>query len=154
MLCDHKCRIEANAELTDDVDVVLLFVFAFLNASGTGMRDRTEVVLHSSAVVPQPWSSMIKRRFALSKRQLNQQTVAGDAVLPSFIALYSRAYPLRGCVGISSRRRDFLVRINGVDHQNQAGLGFCSKLLEFTMITYTSVFVVLVLALSTIECQH
>ena len=39
MLCDHKCRIEANAELTDDVDVVLLFVFV-LERQRTGMRDR------------------------------------------------------------------------------------------------------------------
>ena len=152
MLCDHKCRIEANAELTDDVDVVLLFVFV-LERQRTGMRDRTEVVLHflgshAAAVVLDD-----KAAVCLVERQLNWQAVAGDTGLAFLHCIIVELIRCVGCVGDQLTQKDFLVRINGVDHQIEQALGFCLKLLGCHDYIHLCV-CCLVLALSIIECQH
>ena len=152
MLCDHKCRIEANAELTDDVDVVLLFVFV-LERQRTGMRDRTEVVLHflgshAAAVVLDD-----KAAVCLVERQLNWQAVAGDTGLAFLHCIIVELIRCVGCVGDQLTQKDFLVRINGVDHQIEQALGFCLKLLGCHDYIHLCV-CCLVLALSITECQY
>ena len=53
---NHKSGVEADAELTDDIDVLTLIFFVGLVVEGAGMRDDTEVILelilcHSDTVI-------------------------------------------------------------------------------------------------------
>ena len=138
VLSDHKCRIKANAELTDDVNVILLFVLG-LEGQRTGMRDRAEVVLHllgghAAAVVLDD-----KTAVCLVERQVDRQAVAGDTGLAFLHCIIIELVRCIGCVGDQLTQENLLVRINGVDHQVEQTLGFCLKLLGCHDI-YTSMF--------------
>ncbi len=137
MAAYHKRGIKPHPELADDFHifraVLLLAVFLLhvvLKVEGAALRDGAEVVLqllfrHAAAVVGNR-----QGMFFLVRKNPDHEIVAvqsGFAVRQGLVVqLVNRV----ARVGNQFAQKNFLMRINGVDHQIQKTFGFRFKLLQ------------------------
>ena len=117
---DHERAVEANAELADYVGGVLGVIragYLFLEGHGTALGDYAEVALqlglgHADAVVADGEGARI---VVHGDEDAEVLPVHADAVVGQR-AVGKLVYGVRG-VGDDLAQEDFLVRVDGVDHQ-------------------------------------
>ena len=120
----HKRRIEAYAELTDDVDIVLLLLHLLLEFVGAGGGDGAEVVfqivlVHADAVVGDGQRARVLVGFDLDLkiRARHAELVVGQRDKAELVDRVAG-------VGDDLTQENLLVRVDGIDHQIQQPLGF------------------------------
>ena len=117
-LGNHERRIEAHAELADDVHIfALLFGVFSLELKAAGMGDGTQVgfelvARHADAGIGNGDGACV----------LVEGNIDGKVVLRNGDRGISKALEVElvhrvGCVGNKLAQEDFLVRVDGVDHQ-------------------------------------
>ena len=127
MLCDHEGGVKTDAELADDVDVVLLLVLS-LEGKRAGACDGAEVALellsgHAAAMILDDEAAV---RFV--EGQLDGERIARDT---RFAFLHRVIVEFIGgirCIRDQLTQENLLVRINRVDHQVKQTLGLCLEL--------------------------
>ena len=117
-VADHKGGVEAHAELTDDIHILLRLVLLF-KGKGTALGDGAQIVFqlfpgHAAAVVRQCQGALILigndvdgKLIPGYVRQLLGQRAA--------VQLVDRV----AGVGDQLPQEDFLMGVNGVDHQDR-----------------------------------
>ena len=126
---DHERGVKAHAELTDDVDILVLILLIGLEVERTGTRDCAEVVLelvlgHTDTVVGDLEDAVL---FIDVDADLEIVVIQPDAVVRqrAEIELVDRV----GRVGDQLAQKDLFMGIDGVDHHIQQFFGFCLELL-------------------------
>ena len=127
---NHKCRIKTDTKLTNNINIGLLSVL-FLKSKGSGMRDRTKIVLHlfsshTAAVVGDR-----QRACLLINIDTNRQIITQDAGFAGLSCMIIQLISRIRCVGDQLAEKNFLMCIDRVDHQFQQSLGLSLKLLLF-----------------------
>ena len=126
---DHERRVEAHAELADDVGVGgLVLVERLLELQTAGAADRAEVVFHLVLVHADAVVADGQGAGGLVRLQLDGEIAAAEADV--FVGQRQIRQLVDGVGGVGNNftQEDLLMRINGVDHQIQQALGFCLKL--------------------------
>ena len=123
----HEGGVEAHAELPDDIHILVLF-FGLLERERTALRDGAEIALeffarHAAAVVGDG-----QRPLFLICRETDDQILAlygdarvGERPIVQFVAGVAR-------IGDELPQKNFLVRVDGIDHHLQQFFGFCFEL--------------------------
>ena len=130
-LCYHESGVEAYAELTDDINIVCLFVLV-LELEGAAVCDDTKVVFqliggHTDTVIGDS-----EHLVFLVGGYLNLEIVLVHANLVISKRLEIQLVDSIAGVGDKLTEEYFLVSINGVDHHIKQTLGFCFELFCFS----------------------
>ena len=120
----HERGVEAHAELADDVGVLGVVAHFLLEAVGAGGGDDAQVVLqvllvHADAVVGHREKTVI-----LVNLQLDAEILAGHAHRLVRQGLVAQLVTGVAGVGDDLPQENFLVGVDGIDHQIQQALGF------------------------------
>ena len=126
----HECRIEANAELADDVDVLVL-LHGLLEAQRAGLGDGAEILdhfvfRHADAVIGNGQGAV----FGVAGDG-DGEFIPVDAHLVVGQRRVGQLIDGVGGVGDDLPKENLLVGINGVDHQVKKTLGLRFELLLF-----------------------
>ena len=123
---DHKGGVEAHAKLADDVHLVLLLGL-LLKLEGAAAGDDAQVVVqlllgHADAVVADREGAGLLVHGQLDGEVLPGK--AGGAVLQGAVIEL-----VNGVAGVGNQlpQENFLMGVDGVNHQVQQALGFCLK---------------------------
>ena len=125
LLCDHEGTVEADAELTDDVNVgVVLVLHLREEIQGSAPGDCTEVgfhflVGHTDAVVFNDEGAGVRIPFDPDFKIAPVDVVV--RIRQRFIVALVQCVR---CVGDQFPQEDLLVRIDGIDHETQQSLRF------------------------------
>ena len=126
---DHERRVEADAELADDIDFLELIGIRTLEFERARMGDGAEVLVelvlgHANAIVTDG-----ERAGILVNGDLNAQVAAHDGAVfvleRGEVELIERIR----CVGDKLTQEDFAIGVDGVNHQVEQLFALC---LEFT----------------------
>ena len=131
LIGDHEGRVEADAELTDDGDVLALGLFGVklaLELIGAALGDDAEVVLgfllsHADAVVAHGDGALV-----LVDDDVDMVVGAAETDLVVGQRQVAQLVDSVGCVGDYFAQEDFFIGVNRVDHQVKQTLGFCLEL--------------------------
>ena len=135
-LCDHEGGIKADAELTDDLGLLLVHRVFFFKAERAAVRDRAEVLhklfpRHAAAVV--------------GDRQCTVRFIRVDLDTEVACIHSCRAIGQRAVIELVDRiagvadqlaQEDFFMGIDGIDHEVKKPLGFGLKLLQCHIFTH------------------
>ena len=126
----HECRIEANTELTDDIDVLVL-LHGLLEAQRAGFGDGAKILdhfilRHTDAVIGNGQGAV----FGVTGDG-DGEFVPVDAHLVVGQRRIGQLIDGVGGVGDDLTKENLLVGINGVDHQVKKTLRLCFELLLF-----------------------
>ena len=123
LIADHKGGVKANAELTDDVDVLLLVVF-LLELKRAALGDGAQIVFqlflgHTAAVVGNRQGS---RLFVDGKPDGKVVPIKAAQVLAEGVVVQF----VDGVAGVGDQfpEENFLVGVDGINHHIQQTLGF------------------------------
>ena len=126
----HKGGVEAHAELADDVDVLGLVLLGqvLLKLEGAALGDGAQVALqvllaHAHAVIGDGEGAhlLVGDNGDFQLAAVHRHLVIGESLIGQLV------FRIAG-VGNELPQEDFLVGVDGVDHQVQQALGFCLKL--------------------------
>ena len=126
----HECRIEANTELTDDIDVLVL-LHGLLEAQRAGLGDGAEILdhfvfRHADAVIGNGQGAV----FGVAGDG-DGEFIPVDAHLIVGQRRVGQLIDGVGGVGDDLPKENLLVGINGVNHQVKKTLRLCFELLLF-----------------------
>ena len=126
----HKGRIETNAKLTDDLVIVLQFVFS-LKLERTAVGDNAQVVLqllfgHTNSVIGNGQGSCLRIYFQVDGK-------IGLAHIHAVIRQRTEVELVNciTCIGNQFPQENFLMCINRMNHHVQQTLGFRLKCFLF-----------------------
>ena len=136
---DHEGRIEAHAELADDVDVLFL-LHLLLEAERAAVGDGAEVLLHLLAGHADAVIGDGQGTGVLVGGQGNGEIAAAQA--DGFIRqrLIGQLIDRVGGVGDQLAEEDLPMGINRIDHQIKKSLGLCLELLLCHNVSFLCVF--------------
>ena len=135
---DHECRVEADAELADDVDFLsFLCLVALLELQTAGMRDGTEVLLqlflrHANAVV----AHRDRALFGVD-RHADLEVLARNRAVAFLQGPQVDLVERVGRVRDELAQEYLLVRVNGIDHEVKQALAFGLELLHVSTIPFS-----------------
>jgi len=146
---DHECRIEAHAELADDIGVSgLVLVERLLELQTAGAADRAEVVFHLVLVHTDAVVADGQRAGGLVGLEFDRKIAAAEADFLVGQRLIGQLVDGVGGVGNDFTQENFLMRVNGVYHEIQQTLGFRLEL----FLCHSKCHVLCRLALMLSEC--
>ena len=129
LLCDHEGAVEADTKLADDVDIgVGGLVELFLEVGGAALGDGAEVLfefvlVHADAAIFNDELARILIAFDPDPEIVFVDAfgIIGQREIPALVEGVGR-------IGNEFAQEDFLICVDGVDHQIEQSFGFCFKL--------------------------